>query len=106
MYQALETFIPDVDVCQEWTLNVDLGMKTEWVLTLRELADVHVGVVQAGAKLEIEQVTFVRVCVRVTMCMYTYTYIHTCMYMYIYIYIYIHIRMCICVNITHKDASE
>jgi len=89
VYQALETLMPDVDVCQEWTLNADLGMKTEWVLTLRELADVHVGVVQAGAKLEIEQVAFVRVCVRVNMCVCTYTYVcaYTCIYIYMYIYV-------------------
>ena len=53
--ELLDTFIPDIDVCQQWTLNEDMGMKTEWVLALREYNLAHSGLATAGDTLEIEQ---------------------------------------------------
>ncbi len=53
--ELLDTFIPDVDVCKQWTLNQDLTfMRTDWVLTLRDLSDAHAGVGKAEEELNKE----------------------------------------------------
>jgi len=53
--ELLDTFIPDIDACQQWTLSEDMGMKTEWVLVLCEYNVALSGLAAAGDALEMEQ---------------------------------------------------
>jgi predicted NAD/FAD-dependent oxidoreductase len=53
--EVLESFIPDVEFCQTWTLHSELisSMKEKWVLALRELHAAHIAIVKSEELLEI-----------------------------------------------------